>query len=127
MAAGAKGKYCPEIVEKIAGYVAEGNYASVACALAGVSEASYYAWLKDESKPEFLEAIKEAEAVAEAESIKSIREAGNSGSWQAHAWYLERKFKDRWTKEETKNINHSGQIDPSKRTLDDYYKDSGTT
>jgi len=59
----------------------------------------------------------QAEAQAEAESIKSIREAGSNGSWQAHAWYLERKFKARWSKEETQNINHSGSIESSNEEI----------
>ena len=118
MAAGAKGKYCPEIVEKIAECIAKGNYANVACALAGIHEATYYLWLSDEKKPEFYEAIKEAEALAEATAVAAIQ---SDPSWQSKAWYLERKFKDRWAKTETQNLNHSGTIDTVK-TLDDFYK-----
>ena len=99
-------KYCPEIVEKIAGYIADGNYASVACAAAGVSESVYYLWLKDPDKLEFLEAIKEAEAKAEMDAVSKIM---NDDSWQSKAWYLERKFKDLWAKTESQNINHTGE------------------
>lgn len=104
------GKYCPEIVEKLANAIAAGNYANVACALAGISEATYYEWLKDESKPEFLEAIKAAEAKAEATNVANIITAGANGQWQASAWYLERKHKDRWSKHESQDINHSVTI-----------------
>ena len=117
-------KYSPELVEKIAGYIARGNFATVACAASGITETTYYEWLKDPNKPEFYESIKEAEALAEINAVEKIQ---NDDSWQSKAWFLERKFKDRWSKTETQNLNHSGQIDPSKRTLDDYYKDSGTT
>jgi hypothetical protein len=106
MAAGAKGKYCPEIVKKIADCIAQGNYANVACALAGIADCTYYAWLADESKPEFSDAIKEAEALAEATAVAAIQ---NDPSWQSKAWYLERKFKDRWSKSETQNVNHNGE------------------
>lgn len=106
MAAGAKGKYCPEIVEKIAACIAKGNYANVACALAGINDSTYYDWLKDESKPEFSNAIKEAEALAEQTALEAIQ---SDPSWQSKAWFLERKFKDRWAKTETQKIEHSGE------------------
>ena len=99
-------KYSPELVEKIAGYIARGNFASVACAASGVSESVYYLWLKDPDKLEFLEAIKEAEALAEINAVEKIQ---NDDSWQSKAWYLERKFKDRWSKSETQNVNHNGE------------------
>ena len=99
-------KYCPELVEKIAGYIAQGNYASVACAACGISEAVYYLWLKDPDKLEFLEAIKEAEAQAEVTALAAIQ---SDSSWQSKAWYLERKFKDRWAKTETQKLEHSGE------------------
>jgi len=113
-------KYCPEIVKKIADCIAQGNYANVACAIAGIADSTYYAWLADESKPEFLDAIKEAEALAEATALAAIQ---SDPSWQSKAWFLERKFKDRWAKTETQKVEHSGTID-SVKTLDDFYKDN---
>ena len=104
--AGAIGKYCPEIVKKIADCIAKGNYANVACALSGIADSTYYAWLADKSKPEFLDAIKEAEAQAEATALAAIQ---SDPSWQSKAWYLERKFKDRWAKTETQKLEHSGE------------------
>jgi len=117
-------KYCPEIVAKISAIVADGNFATVACAAVGIAECTYYAWLNDPDKPEFSQAIKEAEAQSEMDAVSIIR---NDGSWQSKAWLLERKFKTRWAKTENQNINHSGSIDTSKKSLDDYYKDNATT
>lgn len=114
-------KYCPEIVEKIAGYIADGNFATVACVACGIHESTYYAWLADPDKVEFSEAIKEAEAQAEINAVSKIQ---NDESWQSKAWFLERKFKDRWSKIETQNINHSGTIDTVK-TLDSFYSENG--
>jgi hypothetical protein len=114
-------KYCPEIVQKIAGYVADGNFATVASAACGIAECTYYAWLNDPDKPEFSQAIKEAEAKAETTALAAIQ---SDPSWQSKAWYLERKFKNNWAKTENQNINHSGTIDTSKKSLDDYYKDN---
>jgi len=117
-------KYCPEIVAKIASIVAQGNFATVASAACGIAECTYYAWLNDPDKPEFSQAIKEAEAQAEMDAVSIIK---NDESWQSKAWLLERKFKTRWAKTENQNINHNGSIDTSKKSLDDYYKDNAPT
>jgi hypothetical protein len=47
---------------------------------------------------EFRHQIKQAEAEAEAAAVIQIKSAASSGTWQAAAWFLERKFKDRWSK-----------------------------
>ena len=47
---------------------------------------------------EFWEEVKKAEAEAEAAAVVQIKAAAASGTWQAAAWYLERKFKDRWAR-----------------------------
>ena len=53
--------------------------------------------------------VKKAEAEAEAAAVLQIRKAANEGTWQAAAWYLERKFKDRWSRRDS--IDHTGSID----------------
>jgi hypothetical protein len=52
--------------------------------------------------------IKKAESEAEANLVSDIKEAGKD-SWQALAWILERKHKDRWGR--TDNVNVKGAID----------------
>jgi hypothetical protein len=47
---------------------------------------------------EFLEAVKKAEAEAEALRVSRISKAGKEGNWQADAWYLERRYPERWGK-----------------------------
>lgn len=105
-------KYCPELVEKIAAIIADGNFATVACAAAGIAECTFYVWLKDPDKPEFLEAIRQAEAKAEMKALEAIQ---NDPSWQSKAWFLERKFKNNWAKTENQNINHTGET--TQRTI----------
>lgn len=46
----------------------------------------------------FLETIKEAEAIAEMKALNAITKASLK-QWQAAAWYLERKHRDRWGKD----------------------------
>lgn len=91
---------------KIRNLVAAGNYAIVACQCAGISQYAYYDWLKkgerdlaegkDTIYVKFNNAIKEAEAEAEARNLRMIQTASQT-TWQAAAWYLERKHKDRWS------------------------------
>jgi transposase-like protein len=97
----------------IVSMIAAGSYAEVAARANGVGPSTYYAWMKrgedaevdDTGKPldfdderyvEFREAVKEAEAKAEVLAVGRIQQAAAGGTWQASAWYLERKYPDRW-------------------------------
>lgn len=82
---GAKGKYTPEIVTKIASIIEGGNFARTACLISDISEETYYKWLRE--KTDFSEAIKKAEAVRESNLLVSIKK---DTSWQSKAWMLER-------------------------------------
>lgn len=96
-------KLTQEVHDKIVKAITAGAYAVTAAKSAGVGESTYYRWIelgsKPDSKPvyrEFWEAIKEAEANAEISNVALIRTAAQAGTWQAAAWYLERKHADRW-------------------------------
>lgn len=96
-------KLTPELLETISLIIRSGNYAKTACEMVGIGETTFYRWMeegaKDKAKPEFREfreSIKRAEAEAEVANVARIRQAADSGTWQAAAWYLERKHGDRW-------------------------------
>jgi len=98
----AKTKLTPETQEKICNALRAGNHAKVAAEFGGVSESTFYGWLnKGEAANrgiyrKFLESVKKAEADAETVRVARISQAGQSGVWQADAWWLERKFPERW-------------------------------
>lgn len=116
---GRKPKLSEELIVKAEKYVRQGNYDSVVCQLLNVSTQTWYQWIREgeaiaegretERKwtpytqdllVDFAYSIKTAQAEAEAEAVADIRNAGKDPKhWQARAWYLERKFKDRWGKE----------------------------
>ena len=80
-----------------------GNDKKVAAAMAGISESTLYSWLeqarKPEADPEFLEfseSLTQAEAEAEVAAVARIQQAAQNGRWQASAWWLERKYGERW-------------------------------
>lgn len=86
-------KYNPDIVDEICKYLRAGNSQKDSALLAGISEDTFYEWMK---KSEFSEPIKKAEKECKARNIAIIQKAAEK-SWQAAAWYLERKFKDEFS------------------------------
>jgi hypothetical protein len=97
-------KLTPETQKKIVDAIAEGNYLETAAAIGGVTYTTLNNWMKKGEQAssgayvEFLEAVKKAEAEAEALRVSRINRAGRAGNWQADAWYLERRYPDRWGK-----------------------------
>lgn len=75
--------------------IAEGNYQVTAAQVAGVCPQTISEWKI--LHPEFAEAIKAAEAQAEREALSMVR-AHSAANWQAAAWYLERKFPEKFGK-----------------------------
>jgi hypothetical protein len=72
---------------------------------------------------EFRESIKRAEAQAEVVSVARIRQAANEGTWQAAAWYLERKHGDRWGRNDKVRQEISGpEGAPVSLTIEDAKK-----
>lgn len=126
MAKGRPTKLTPGIADAIVAAIREGCPYEVAAQTTGVSQTSIYAWKargeRESTGPyaDFLKAIKRAEADAELEAIERVRGIGFGGvvigrrivtqrngdviedvtyshpQWQAFAWYLERKYPDRW-------------------------------
>ena len=116
---GRPSKLTPELQEEICESIRAGNYIETSAARAGVHKASLYDWLKkagveldrvrrgkaeglsfkvsERAQPyvRFLDAVKKAEAEAEARDVATIAKAAEK-QWQAAAWRLERKHYKRW-------------------------------
>ena len=98
-------KFDPDTALKIVHYVANGTFTETAASAAGIAKRTFYNWLNagaDPDHPRSTEelrawklALDEAEAMAEARAVAGILQAG-AQSWQAYAWYLERKHSNRW-------------------------------
>lgn len=107
----------PDVKKTILSAVAQGNYVTTACQLAGISKSTYYHWKgraeeNSEEHKEFFEQIAKAEAYAEADRLKHIKTAAENGQWQASAWYLERKYSDRWGRKDRvdQRIEVNGEV-----------------
>jgi hypothetical protein len=107
----AEKKLDAELIERAHKLISEGHYAVTVCAYLGIGESTYYSWIQkaktdaEKNKKsiyvEFMESINEAEAKAEMRHLQNIVKASADGTWQASAWYLERKHKAKWsTKQE---------------------------
>lgn len=85
-----KTKYTPETVGKLTQAIQMGATYDLACKYAGISHETFAEWRN--TKPEFLEAVKEAEGRAVVGWLAKIEKAANDGNWQAAAWKLERRY-----------------------------------
>lgn len=114
-----KTKLTKNVTEKLVKAIKAGNFIDVAVVYAGISTASYYRWreradkeltritkalehnsyakiLRSERKyVEFRDTIDEALSVAEVAAVFTIRSTFPD-DWRSAAWYLERRYPDRW-------------------------------
>ena len=90
-----------------------GNYASTAAESVGIGESTHYRWMKQgeegiEPYRGYWEAIKKAEAQAEMSAVQNIQ-THSADNWTASAWYLERKFPDKWGRKDKLTQEISGK------------------
>jgi hypothetical protein len=92
----------PDTVQQFLAAVADGNYRETAARLAGISKVTFYNWLKraDAGEPAalaFVNALEKAEAAAESETVRNVRNASKLPQfWAAGMTWLERKSPDKW-------------------------------
>lgn len=88
--AGRKTKYTPDTVQRITEAIRLGATYELACGYAGIGVTTFHDWLN--AKPEFSQAIKEAEGKGAIGWLAKIEKAASEGTWQAAAWKLERRY-----------------------------------
>jgi hypothetical protein len=66
-----------------------GEQRTDAAAHAGIHHDTFYDWL---GNPTFSDAIEKAEAEAKIRAVGQIVRAAQGGTWQAAAWWLERRY-----------------------------------
>lgn len=110
--AGAPTKLTPEVQAEIVRNLASGCYIETACAVAGIGKTSYYDWLKrgeagEEPYAGFLNAVRKAEHKAELRANAIIQAEGEKDPKHLE-WWLERKFPDRWARNDRVRNEVSG-------------------
>ena len=110
---GRRSKLTRQLIESLCETIEAGNHIRVACQSAGIGESSYYRWLERAEGGaggiyrEFQEAIKKAEGVGEAVLVEQILA---DASWQAKAWYLERRYPERWGRRDRLDSNVQSNV-----------------
>jgi transposase len=102
----AKLKLTPQLQEQIGNNITLGMPLKFAAEAAGITEQTFYNWLKKgetETKGqfyEFAEHVKACKAKAVQLHLKLITKAATEGTWQASAWILERRFPEEFGRRE---------------------------
>lgn len=86
MARGRKSKCTPDVVALVVDAIGVGATYELAARYAGIHPSTLYDWIN--TKPDFSEAVKKAEA---RDAIRSLAKITAEKSWPAHAWKLERR------------------------------------
>ena len=84
-----KNKATAKTIDLILSFIAEGLTQREASILAGISEDTFSLWKKDS---DFSEQIRQKQIECKLGHIRNIKKASEK-SWQASAWWLERKQK----------------------------------
>jgi transposase len=111
-------------VAKILDLLERGNSRRTAALVAGISDATLKSWTKrgreardlaaSGGKPkradlpfvDFLDRVEEAEEKAVARNVENVRVAAEAGTWQASAWWLERRRPDDFARRV--HVRHGG-------------------
>ena len=94
-------KFTPETRKKVLWALRLGNYRKTAAEYAGISERTLCDWIYKGAEAEsgeygaFCSDVIEAEQAAEVRALGVIQQAANR-DWKAAAWFLERKFPQRY-------------------------------
>jgi hypothetical protein len=103
---GRPSKHTPEVVYRICHSLSQGNTRATAVTCAGISMSTFHEWMNEFS--DFSELIKRAEEQAIEHYVNVIHTASTQ-TWQAAAWYLERRRKEDFGKQDRVDITTNGK------------------
>lgn len=119
---GRKTKYSKELQDKLCEFVRNGITIKSMCKSVNIGERTYYDWMRDNSQ--FSQSIKRAESERDTNiksiAIHTIIQAMLDGTWQAAAWWLERKFASEFknVQEQVKKYDLDGAREKLRKILD---------
>jgi len=101
-----------KLVDKVIQLLQEGNHLDIAAMASGVSTTAVRGWIRRGNEEEegiyfeFAQRAKAALAVAEANIVAAVNNAaiGPQGDWRAGISILERRFPERWAKQDRTQI-----------------------
>lgn len=110
---GRKDKLTPLVQESVVRYLRAGNYCDTAAICSGISEGTFWNWMKRGEEEgsgkyfEFMQAVKRAENEAEAEAVAQVRLHARE-QWAAGMTWLERKLPGKWGRND--RVEHNAEI-----------------
>ena len=119
MPTGRKSKYNSRMQASLCVWLRKGCSYKDACAIEGISYETFRTWQTE--KPVFSVALKKAEAECKAARIATVLKASEK-SWQAAAWWLERRCPDEYSripKEEPENAITIEELEEAGREQDE--------
>jgi len=122
MQTGRKSKYSPQMQSALCQWLKKGCSFRDACAMEGISYETFRTWQSEKSV--FSVAIKKAETECKVARIQTILKASDK-SWQAAAWWLERRCPDeygRMPKEESANVVTIEELEQAAQEQDTRFK-----
>jgi len=96
-------KRTPEREQRLLDALRAGNTRKAACSYAGVAQDAFNRWLLRFA--DFADAIQKAEADAEVRHVANIARVAQEGTWQASAWWLERRRPDDYGRRERLDLD----------------------
>lgn len=117
----AKSKLTDEFIEDFCKAISLGLSINAACDYCGISNVSYFSYInkaKDDIEKgvgnskyvKFFNRVKKAKSNFKAYHMAKIREAAESGNWQASAWSLERCYPNEYGKTVQVETSEDGVI-----------------
>jgi len=112
---GRKSKLNDKLVQHAYDLIRAGNYQRHVAQALGIAEETWYRWLREGEraksglKRQFYEVVKKAEAEAVARNVALIQKAAQD-TWQAAAWWLERKCPEEWGKKNKLDVQADGEF-----------------
>jgi hypothetical protein len=98
---GRRSKLTDDLGSQILRVLALGATHRTACRSVGIAKSTFYAWLLKGERSDstlfqdFLDAVRQVEAQRELEALATICQAA-ARDWRAAAWYLGRRYPERW-------------------------------
>jgi hypothetical protein len=119
MQTGRKTKYSPQMQSALCKWLRKGCSFKDACAMEGISYETFRTWQSEKSA--FSVAIKKAEAECKVARIQTVLKASDK-SWQAAAWWLERRCPEEYgkvPKEKSENVVTIEELEEAGREQDE--------
>ena len=105
-----------QIWSRLSQAISVGAYIEDACVFAGISSRQYRRWgvLAEKGVEPYASKwveIQKSEAQAIVRNLFNIQNAANSGTWQASAWILERKYPEKYARKDFVQITEGSDYD----------------